>query len=104
MWIPEKTILQNGNYIIATLNHFVAVRLDEEGFSVNLTRKRHTWKPASVDLDLKAVTANDFLYRHEVVTVPPAQVALYISAASGKIYINPAMADRVFRLEDPFNR
>ena len=54
VWIRDGIISAEGKYIIAAMNHFIAIRLIGQEYSVNLTHRRHAWRPALLAPDLKA--------------------------------------------------
>ena len=52
-----------GLYVVAFNKHFLAVRVDASGFSVNFTHKRHKWLPATFSSNLKAHEAVSMDFR-----------------------------------------
>ncbi|OLQ05533.1 60S ribosomal protein L15 [Symbiodinium microadriaticum] len=77
--VPSKRLL-HGRYIVGTHGHFVAVRVDEDGVSINFSNRRHKWTLASSSSSLKAVH--------------------WTCPLSGRTFINTANADAVYRLEE----
>ena len=44
--VPTKSLSSFGEYIVLADNHFVAVRVDENGCEINFTKQRHLWERA----------------------------------------------------------
>ena len=44
--VPTKSLSSFGEYILLADNHFVAIRVDENGCEINFTKQRHLWERA----------------------------------------------------------
>lgn len=97
MPVPSKGLL-HGRYIVGTHGHFVAVRVDDEGVSINFSNRRHQWTLASSSSHLKAGLCARNTTPHPS-HVHNKQVVHWTCPLSGRTFINAANADAVYRLE-----
>ena len=77
--------------------HFVPLRLDADGWSVNFTHRRHLWERATASADLEAYckVAVARLKKRSM-----EQVASWTSPSSREHFLNIYKCERLYRIED----